>query len=145
MLYLANTDPDNALAPLQAASATWRIAQGPRAGQKVLRLYEGHSLAFTHTTQALCVNAHGFSLHAGVRCAADDRQSLEQLCRYITRPAISNERLSINRQGQVVLKLKPVLSASKEPRGATAPATSCLRRWNSCSGWRHWCRARACI
>ena len=69
-------------------------------------MYEGHSLAFTHTTQALCVNAHGFSLHAGVRCAGDDRQSLEQLCRYITRPAISNERLSINRQGQVVLKLK---------------------------------------
>ena len=105
-MYVANTDPDNALASLQAASATWRIAQGPRAGQKVLRWYEGHSLPFTHTTQALCVNAHGFSLHAGVRCAGDDRQSLEQLCRYITRPAISNERLSIKRQGQVLLKLK---------------------------------------
>ena len=26
MVYLANTDPDNVLAPLQAASATWRIA-----------------------------------------------------------------------------------------------------------------------
>ena len=29
MVYLANTDPDNVLAPLQAASATWRNAQGP--------------------------------------------------------------------------------------------------------------------
>ena len=38
--------------------------------------------------------------------AADDRRGLEQLCRYITRPAISNERLSVNRVGQVVLKLK---------------------------------------
>jgi hypothetical protein len=28
------------------------------------------------------------------------------LCRYITRPAIANERLSVNRAGQVVLKLK---------------------------------------
>lgn len=27
----------------------------------------------------------GFSLHAAVRCDADDRQALEQLCRYITR------------------------------------------------------------
>lgn len=36
IVYLANTDPDNVLAPLQAASATWRIAQGPRAGCKVL-------------------------------------------------------------------------------------------------------------
>ena len=105
-VYLANTDPDNVLAPLQAASATWRIAHGPRAGRKVLRLYEGQSTMFTHGKTVLCVNAHGFSLHAGVRCEAHDRQSLEQLCRYITRPAISNERLAINGKGQVVLKLK---------------------------------------
>ena len=41
-------------------------------------------------------------------CASQpfQRSDLEQLCRYITRPAISNERLSINRKGQVVLKLK---------------------------------------
>jgi hypothetical protein len=31
---------------------------------------------------------------------------LEQLCRYITRPAIANERLKRNRAGQVVLQLK---------------------------------------
>jgi glutaredoxin len=29
-----------------------------------------------------------------------------QLCRYITRPAIANERLKRNRAGQVVLQLK---------------------------------------
>jgi len=57
-------------------------------------------------TQPLCANAHGFSLHAGVRCAADQRSELEHLCRYITRPAIANERLSVNHAGQVVLKLK---------------------------------------
>ena len=51
----------------------------------------------------LCANAQGFSLHAGVRCDANDRQGIEQLCRYITRPAISNERLAINREGNVVL------------------------------------------
>ena len=48
----------------------------------------------------------GFSLHAGVRCEANDRQGIEQLCRYITRPAISNERLAINGKGQVVITLK---------------------------------------
>ncbi|MBM4260796.1 MAG: hypothetical protein FJ145_05060 [Deltaproteobacteria bacterium] len=31
---------------------------------------------------------------------------MEQLCRYITRPAIANERLKRNRAGQVVLQLK---------------------------------------
>ena len=54
----------------------------------------------------LRVNAHGFSLHAGVRWRADQRKELEQLCRYITRPAIANERLKRNRAGQVVLQLK---------------------------------------
>ena len=54
----------------------------------------------------LCANAHGFSLHAGVRCSADQRRELEHLCRYITRPAIANERLRRNGAGQVVLQLK---------------------------------------
>ena len=49
---------------------------------------------------------------------------LEQLARYVTRPAIANERLSVNRAGQVVLKLKPVLSLSKGHPIATAPPTS---------------------
>ena len=46
------------------------------------------------------------SLHAGVRCGADQRKALEHLCRTITRPAIANERLKRNRAGQVVLPLK---------------------------------------
>ncbi len=37
---------------------------------------------------------------------ADERQRLEQLCRYITRPALANERVQCNAAGQVVLKLK---------------------------------------
>ena len=48
----------------------------------------------------------GLTLHAAVRCAADDRQALEQLCRYITRPALANERVQCNSAGQVVLRLK---------------------------------------
>jgi hypothetical protein len=36
--------------------------------------------------QQRCADSDGFSLHATVRCGADDRQALEQLCRYITRP-----------------------------------------------------------
>ena len=31
----------------------------------------------------------GLTLHAAVRCGADDRPSLKQLCRYITRPALA--------------------------------------------------------
>jgi hypothetical protein len=50
--------------------------------------------------------AHGFSLHASVRCGADDRQALEQLCRYIRRPALANERVQTNAARQVELRLK---------------------------------------
>ena len=57
-------------------------------------------------TSVGCVNAQGFSLHAEVCCAADERKKLEHLCRYITRPAFANERLVVNRAGQVVLTLK---------------------------------------
>jgi hypothetical protein len=58
------------------------------------------------STPELRVNAQGFSLHAALRWRADQRLELEQLCRYITRPAIANERLKRNRAGQVVLQLK---------------------------------------
>jgi Putative transposase len=41
-----------------------------------------------------------------VRVEAHDRKRLEQLCRYITRPALSDEREQLNAAGQVELKLK---------------------------------------
>jgi hypothetical protein len=56
--------------------------------------------------QTLCVDIERFSLHAAVRFGADDRQALEQLCHYITRPALANERVQTNAAGHVVLKLK---------------------------------------
>lgn len=71
----------------------------------------------TAFTQALCADEQGFSLHAAVRCAAYERQRLEQLCRYIARPALANERVQINSAGQVVLRLK---TAWRD----TAPPTS---------------------
>jgi hypothetical protein len=41
-----------------------------------------------------------------VRRGADDRQVLEQLCRYITRPALANERVQLDDAGPVELRLK---------------------------------------
>lgn len=94
--YIADMDADNPLASLQAASCTYRIALGPHAGQKVLslRTVAGRD---EKNTAALCAEAHGFSLHAGVRCGEHQRKELERLCRYITRPAIANERLACTR------------------------------------------------
>jgi len=57
-------------------------------------------------TAGLCAQAHGFSLHAGVRCGTHQRKELERLCRCIARPAIANERLKRDGSGNVVLQLK---------------------------------------
>lgn len=48
----------------------------------------------------------GFSLHAAVRVEAHDRQWLEQLCRYITRSALSDQPGQLNTAGQVELELE---------------------------------------
>ena len=48
----------------------------------------------------------GFSLNAAVACAPHQRDRLERLCRYITSPALTLERLSTNGAGQVVYQLK---------------------------------------
>ena len=103
----ASADGDEArtLRPLQAAAITYRIAFGPRAGQKVLTL-RGAMARQGMARELLCSDIDGFSLHAGVRVEAYDRKRLEQLCRYITRPALADERVQVNAAGQVELKLK---------------------------------------
>ena len=47
-----------------------------------------------------------FSLHAGVAARANQRDKLERLCRYITRAAVSEKRLSLTNQSQVRYELK---------------------------------------
>ena len=78
--------------------SAYRIAFGPRAGQKVLTV-QGAMPREKDFKQTLCADIDGFSLHAAVRCGADDRQALEQRCRYITRPALANERVQTNAAG----------------------------------------------
>ena len=56
--------------------------------------------------ELLCCDIGGFSLHAAVRVEAHERKRLEPLCRYITRPALSDERVQLNAAGRVELKLK---------------------------------------
>jgi len=107
--YLADPDADGGeartLRPLQVAAITYRIAFGPRAGQEVLTLRGAMPREGT-ARQALCADIDGFSLHAAVQVESHDRKRLEQLCRYITRPAPSDEPVQRNAAGQVELKLK---------------------------------------
>ncbi len=108
--YLADTDRDPALAPLQAAASTYRIALGPRAGQKVLTWKDpalGLSRKEPSDPPRGCVSAQGFSLHADVHCGPHQRPTLERLCRYITRPALGHKRLTRTRQARSCCNSKP--------------------------------------
>ncbi|WP_291214331.1 transposase [Dokdonella sp.] len=86
------------------SSITYRVATGKHAGRKEVTLQtlpgdEG-------PLEGGAGQVGGFSLHAGVAAEAHESHQLEKLCRYITRRAISEKRLSISAQGRVRYELK---------------------------------------
>jgi hypothetical protein len=78
---------------------------GPRAGQKVFTL-QTIPAEPPQEQKKRVAQAAGFSLHAGVGIEADARGKLERLCRYVSRPAVAEERLALTERGDVRLKLK---------------------------------------
>jgi hypothetical protein len=50
--------------------------------------------------------AGGFSLHAGLDIAPEQREKLERLCSYISRPPVATERVALTASGQVRYTLK---------------------------------------
>jgi len=107
--YLAESDTDGeearTLRPLQAGAVTYRIAFGLRAGRRVLTL-RGAMPREAAARQPPCADIDGFSLHAAVRIEAHERSRLERLCRYIARPALSDQRSRVSAAGQVQVELK---------------------------------------
>jgi len=98
--YLAGDDLEaGPMAQLLGASITYRIAVGPHQGRKVftLQTLPGCEAPFEGGAGQVA----GFSLHAGVAAQADQRHKLERLCRYISRPAIAEQRLSLTPNGNV--------------------------------------------
>jgi hypothetical protein len=53
-----------------------------------------------------CVTAGGYSVHAATAIKAHDRDRLERLVRYMARPAISDERVTIADDNNIRLRLK---------------------------------------
>ena len=90
---------------LIAHSITYRIAVGPQAGRKVFTL-QTLPASQEPFDDPVVGQVAGFSLHAGVAAKAHQRQKLERLCRYISRPAVSEQRLSLTPNGNVRYQLK---------------------------------------
>jgi hypothetical protein len=90
------------LAELYGASVQGRIATGPRAGNRVRTIgFKDEPENDRSKNKSGCVNMSGFSLHCNVCIPAKARRQLENLCRYVARPAVATERLSILPDGRV--------------------------------------------
>ena len=89
---------------LVGSSITYRIAIGPQQGRKVfsLQTLPACDEPFDDGVRKVA----GFSLHAAVAARADQRAKLERLCRYISRPAVAEKRLSLTPNGNVRYQLK---------------------------------------
>jgi hypothetical protein len=104
--YLSDQDVD-LLGDLQSHSITYRIAVGPRRGQKVFQLQLlPPSDEPVHGSHDPCANYAGFSLHVGLKIVSKRRDKLEKLCRYISRPPLAHARRSMTEDGKVSYRLK---------------------------------------
>jgi len=83
---------------------------GPRAGQKLFTLQTLTASAMPEAEQQGdhrgAAQAGGFSLHAGVDIEPGQREKLERLCRYVSRPPVAVDRMALTSSGQVRYTLK---------------------------------------
>jgi len=105
--WLAADTQAGPLDDLIGHSITYRIAVGPRAGQKLFTLQTvPPRLQGPEGEPNGAARAGGFSLHAGLGIAPHERAKLERLCRYVSRPPVASERLALTASGQVRYTLK---------------------------------------
>jgi hypothetical protein len=100
------TDKEDAMPGIVGASISYKLAFGPNAGNKAMILQTLLATFESGNHDEQVSKRSGFSLHAGVACKAVQRKKLERLCRYITRPAIAEQRLSLANNGNVIVELK---------------------------------------
>jgi len=101
-----NLDFHEPLDSLSAASVRYRIAMGPHSGSRTLALHDPSFIRTDKPQKALTTDRDGFSLNAVVSCQPYQRDRLERLCRYVTRPAICLERLTVRTDGKIQYELK---------------------------------------
>jgi hypothetical protein len=95
------------LAELYSASVQGRIAVGPNTGKRLKGVrFESEVEAEGKMSGRCCANLSGFSLHAAVRIPGKARRQLENLCRYVARPAVATERLSRFPDGRILYRLR---------------------------------------
>jgi hypothetical protein len=95
------------LAELYRASVQGRIGSGPGVGERLKGVkFEFEAERGGGEAGRCCANLSGFSLHANVSIPGKARRELENLCRYVARPAVATERLSRFPDGRVLYRLR---------------------------------------
>ena len=103
-LQLDGMDED-LMQQLIGCSVSYRIAVWSQQGRKVFTLQTLPAVDEDDRYAKVAKEA-GFSLHAGVAAQAWERDKLERLCRYISRPAVSEKRLTLTSAGNIRYQLK---------------------------------------
>jgi hypothetical protein len=96
------------LAACYDAAAQGISVSGERAGQPTLRLVVPHDAPAPKPQEQdqPVAEVRGVNVHAKQVVDGRDRPALERLCRYITRPPISLERLALRQDGRYQVTLK---------------------------------------
>jgi hypothetical protein len=93
-------DDPSVLAICQTAAVQGRIAFGPNAGSHPARMRRCPETS-ARPPSPLSAEIDGFSLQAAAAFGSAQTARLERLCRYLTRPPVAAERLSLSDDGRV--------------------------------------------
>jgi hypothetical protein len=94
------------LLALAQASASGVVGTGPRKGCRIIRIRGAPADLDVFVMGKLCAQIEGYNLQAATRIAANDRDGLERMGRYLARPPIAADRLSMLDDGRLELRLK---------------------------------------
>ena len=100
---LAEREP--ALAQLAAAAVAGLPPAGPELRRKPLTIVLPASTG-PKVTRPLCIEDGGFSLHAATRVGAEDDIGRTNLLKYVLRPPIAQEHVTLTDEGLVAIQLK---------------------------------------
>ena len=103
--YLSESSSDE-MTDHQSYSIMYRVSTGFQKGKKIFSIQGALPIVDDTSKGDLLGKVAGFSLHAGVSAKAHQRDKLERLCRYISRPPVSTHRLSVMPSGKIGYELK---------------------------------------
>ena len=120
------TDRQPVLAACYRAASAGTQLLGPCPGQPLMRVLAGSPRTAPSAAGKLVAEVRGVNVHAERAVDGRDRAQLERLCRYLARPPLSHDRLSLLPDGRVQLALKTAWSDGT--RAVVLPALDLVSR-----------------